>query len=138
MKDKIKNFISKYRAVIRMFGLVLLIGAFTYVIVQQNEYNQKQEFERANKLAEQREALATKQRDEAKLKAEQANMRLAQVEGKLAQQNVVLDKFYNSYSQSLNQLKQLQNEKNYIPDNVSIDEQSIFLSKYKYQPYESK
>lgn len=138
MKDKIKNFISKYRATIRMFGLVLLIGAFTYVIVQQNEYNQKQEFERVNKLAEQREALATKQRDEARLKAEQASMRLAQVEGKLAQQNLMLDKFYNSYSQSLNQLKQLQNEKNYIPDNAPIDEQSIFLSKYKYQPYESK
>ena len=138
MKDKIKNFISKYRATIRMFGLVLLIGAFTYVIVQQNEYNQKQEFEKANKLAEQREALATKQRDEARLKAEQASMRLAQVEGKLSQQNLMLDKFYNSYSQSLNQLKQLQNEKNYIPDNATIDEQSIFLSKYKYQPYESK
>ena len=138
MKDKIKNFISKYRATIRMFGLALLIGAFTYVIVQQNEYNQKQEFEKANKLAEQREALATKQRDEARLKAEQASMRLAQVEGKLSQQNLMLDKFYNSYSQSLNQLKQLQNEKNYIPDNATIDEQSIFLSKYKYQPYESK
>lgn len=138
MKDKIKNFISKYRAVIRMFGLVLLIGAFTYVIVQQNEYNQKQEFEKANKLAEQREALATKQRDEARLKAEQASMRLAQVEGKLSQQNLMLDKFYNSYAQSLNQLKQLQNEKNYIPDNATIDEQFIFLSKYKYQPYESK
>ena len=138
MKDKIKNFISKHREIIRGFELVLLIGAFTYVIVQQNEYNQKQEFERVNKLAEQREALATKQRDEARLKVEQASMRLAQVEGKLAQQNLMLDKFYNSYAQSLNQLKQLQNEKNYIPDNATIDEQSIFLSKYKYQPYESK
>lgn len=134
MKDKIKNFISKYRATIRMFRLVLLIGAFTYVIVQQNEYNQKQEFEKVNKLAER----ATKQRDEARLKAEQANMRLTQIEGRLVQQNLMLDKFYNSYAQSLNQLKQLQNEKNYIPDNAPIDEQSIFLSKYKYQPYESK
>ena len=138
MKTKIKEFINKYKDLIKGFGLVLLIGAFTYVIVQQNEYTQKQEFERVNKLAEQREALATKQRDEARLKAEQASIRLAQVEGKLSQQNLMLDKLYNSYSQSLNQLKQLQNEKNYIPNNVSISEQSLFLSKYKYQPYESK
>lgn len=120
------------------FVMLLLVTIFCVIVITMSSKHNQKELAKLEEVNEKNSALsaeATEKRDALFLKTLELKVELSNVQGQLIQQNKILDKFEASYSGSLKELKQLRNETNYIPTNVSIGMQSSYLSNYKYKPY---
>ena len=61
--------------------------------------------------------------------------RVIELSQQLKKQNEILSRIEFNYNKSLQELKKLKNEKDYIPADIPVNEQYDFVSKYKYSEY---
>ena len=118
--------------------MLILFLIFSVVVVRQINKSNEQEIakiEEANRKAEVRELVATAKGEAAKKEAELLNNKVSGLETQLEAQNKILLRMDANYSKSMNELINLKNEKDYIPTNVSADEQLKFITNYKYSEY---
>ena len=119
--------------------MVILVSLFTYTVVkiftEKSDTKYQASLERIDAEAAHREQLADAKRDSARQRDEVSFEKIIELRERLQQQQNFLNKFQNSFDRNLEQLKQVQNEKDYIPDNTTPSQQSTYLSDYKYEPY---
>lgn len=128
--------VKKYK--IYWIVMLILFFIFSIVVVKTIQKANKAEIakiEEANKKAEVREAIAKIRGKEAEDAAVILGNKVSGLEKQLSDQNKILNKMELGYSKSMSELLNLKNEKDYIPTNVSTDEQFKFITNYKYTEY---
>ena len=115
------------------------ISLFTLFVVrnyaEKSDAKHKAEMEIMNNQLQKRADLAQFQADEIR-KQNIMNYELSErLEEKFNTQTILLQSISKDYQKSLIELNKIKNEKVYIPIDVPVSEQSVFISKYKYEPY---
>jgi hypothetical protein len=124
----------------KIYWIVMLVLFFIFsmvVVSSINKANEKElaKIEEANKKAELREMNSKIKADSASTESKLLNSKVSGLEKQLSDQNKILNRMDLNYSKSINELINLKNEKDYIPTNVSADEQFKFITNYKYTEY---
>lgn len=123
---------------ITAFFIVIVICLFVFFLKKtydSNTLEMIQKLELVNKNAEKERKIATAERDSARIKATALDIEVKKLKEQDREHELKIKKLDNSYNNSLIILNKLKDEKNYIPTNVSTDEQSKFISNFKYKPY---
>lgn len=118
--------------------MIVLFIIFTIIIIHNIKVANDAEIskiEETNKNAEIREKLARLEMNEANNQLAITSGRVIELSNQLKRQNEILSRMELNYSKSIQELKKLKNEKDYIPVSVSNDEQYDFITKYKYSEY---
>ena len=132
---------EKLRAFFKGFLFVTMISLFGYFITNIVNSSNKIQIEEIKKARIQDSIVAAKasaERDYLTKVNQQLLRESGELKGEVEASKFILSKVEFGLSQTLKQLKDLENEKDFIPTNVSADEQYRYLSKVKYQPYEPK
>lgn len=137
--EKVKNFKLSERTKNILIGLfaVLVVVVFTKSainIFQTGSDREIKKLEENNRLAEEREYKANKKRDSAIAISKELRSEVNSLKGDVKTATRKIDHIQTSLDKDILDIKNLKNEKNYIPT-VSTDEQSQYLSKYKYSEY---
>lgn len=122
---------------LKIFGLVMLIliSIFCFAVVSIfNSKNQDKQDE-INSKAEKREAAAITQRDKYSAQNLILTNKVSNIEKDVKDSRARIINIQSNYQKSQIEIQKLKNEKNYIPNNATLSEQSTFLSGYKYKPY---
>lgn len=123
---------------IAAFFIIILVCLFVFFLKKtydSNTLEMIQKLELVNKRAEEERMVATLERDSAKIKANILYSEVKKLKEQDKQHELQIKKLDNNYNNSLIILNKIKDEKNYIPTNVSTDEQSKFISNFKYKPY---
>lgn len=132
INTKLKEFLWGF------IGLIL-VGIFTYTVVvsQVDKVTERYSVElmKVNEEARLSRAAASVKVDSAAAKINLTYNQVRGLESQLKEYKILLINVQSSYNKGFLEFKNVQNEKNFIPTNVSIDEQSSFISNYQYQPY---
>lgn len=139
-----KLFLDKYKYAIQGLLAVIIItvfaGSVRYLAIEDNQKvistikKGQNEDMKARAIAEERERVANKKRDSTLLllNASRQNETLLLNRFLGIEKSVFL--LQQQYNEQYNELKNIQNEKDIIPD-VSTAEQLDFISKYRYSEY---
>lgn len=139
-----KLFLDKYKYAIQGLLAVIIItvfaGSVRYLAIEDNQKvistikKGQNEDMKARAIAEERERVANKKRDSTLLllNASRQNETLLLNRFLGIEKSVFL--LQQQYNEQFNELKNIQNEKDIIPD-VSTAEQLDFISKYRYSEY---
>lgn len=123
---------------IAAFFIIILVCLFVFFLKKtydSNTLEMIQKLELVNKKAEEERMVAALERDSAKIKANILYSEVKKLKEQDKQHELQIKKLDNNYNNSLIILNKIKDEKNYIPTNVSTDEQSKFISNFKYKPY---
>lgn len=123
----IKHFKAKFIGLIAILCIIL----FTYSIIGIVERANQREIEKLEEVI----TLSDKREDASKTREVEMSINITNLIIESNKQNSLLNMFQQDYTNDKKELKQLKNEKNHIPLNVTIDDQYIFISGYKYQRY---
>lgn len=129
---------EKARGVLSGLIGVIVITVFAYSIVsifQENSNKEIAALEDMQRKDVAKEIAANIKRDSAIAISTKLSYKVGLIENQLQETHNTLLKMHNTYQKNLNELKLLQNEKLFVPDNATSSEQSDFLTKYKYTPY---
>lgn len=88
-----------------------------------------------NEQAQAEVMVAKAQRDSARIERMRLAFQLQELDSKIQNQNDIIDAIQSKYNQDLDNLNNLRDEKDYIPDNTSNDDKFSYLSGYEYKPY---
>lgn len=135
-KLEINNKLKKF-----LWGLtmVILVSLFTYIVVKifndRSDAKYQASLEKINSNSEKRKLEITKILDSAQQRIDRNYNAVNILNNDFKKYNTNLNKYQLDLSNSLNQLNKIKDEKNYVPINATISEQSSYISGYKYQPY---
>ena len=118
--------------------MIVLFIIFIFVIIHNIKLANKIEIskiEETSRNAEIREKLARIEMDKANNELAITSGRVIELSKQLKKQNEILSRMEFNYNKSLQELKKIKNEKDYIPTDISVNEQYDFISKYKYSEY---
>ena len=119
--------------------IALLFGLFTFFVVrnfaQKSDARHKAELRLLNLELQKRADVAQLQADSIQVQNNLNYELSARLETAFLNQNILLQSISKDYQKSLIELNKTKNEKIYIPLDVTVSEQSVFISKYKYEPY---
>ena len=135
---KMINLTDKTKGILLGFLAILIVIVFAYsvsLVFQSANKKELRKLEEINSNAKTNAAIATAKANDLASKNDQLKREVIKIKSELGENNKILNKFQTSYSNSLNELNKYKNEKDFVPDNASINEQSDYLSKYKYKPY---
>ena len=135
---KMINLTDKTKGILLGFLAILIVIVFAYsvsLVFQSANKKELRKLEEINSNAKTNAAIATAKANDLASKNDQLKLEVIKIKSELGENNKILNKFQTSYSNSLNELNKYKNEKDFVPDNASINEQSDYLSKYKYKPY---
>lgn len=137
--DKVKNYKMPERTKNILWGLLVIlviVGFAKSVLGIYKAYKEREiaELKHNNDLADLREQRAKKKSDSAIAVTIQLKGEINGLKGDVRSASGKIDNIQTSLDKDIFELKNLRNEKNYIPT-VSTDEQSQYLSKYKYSEY---
>ena len=132
---------EKLEAFFKGFLFVTIISLFGYFIINIVNSSNKKQIEEIKKARIQDSivaAKATHERDNLVKINQQLLRESGKLQGEVTASKFILSRVEFGLGQTLKQLKDLENEKDFIPTDVSADEQYRYLSKVKYKPYEPK
>lgn len=135
---KMISLTNKAKGILLGFFAILIVIVFAYsvsLVFQSANKKELRKLEEINSNAQTNAAIATAKANDLASKNDQLKLEVIKIKSELGENNKILNKFQTSYSNSLNELNKYKNEKDFVPDNASINEQSDYLSKYKYKPY---
>ena len=118
--------------------MIVLFIIFIFVIIHNIKLANEIEIskiEETSQNAENREKLARIEMDKANNELAITSGRVIELSQQLKKQNEILSRIEFNYNKSLQELKKIKNEKDYIPTDISVNEQYDFISKYKYSEY---
>lgn len=118
-----------------MLTLVVLFVSIIIFKVELGNESQLSELRKANEQAKIREKEANIKLEEAKTQLLLTNSKIHNLESEISNQTLLLIKMESNYSKAFNDLIKLQDEKYFIPSDVSLDEQFKFITNYKYSEY---
>lgn len=139
MLKQIMTINPKVREFLWGLVMVILVSLFTYTVVkiftERSDKKYQESLLKITQEAERREAKAIMQRDSAAMRDELNYQKVSNLEFEILNQRDSWNKFQKNYEKSLNELKQIKNEKEYIPTTATANEQFDFISNYKYESY---
>lgn len=139
MLKQIMTINPKVREFLWGLVMVILVSLFTYTVVkiftERSDKKYQESLLKISQEAERREAKAIMQRDSAAMRDELNYQKVSNLEFEILNQRDSWNKFQKNYEKSLNELKQIKNEKEYIPTTATANEQFDFISNYKYESY---
>lgn len=139
MLKQIMTINPKVREFLWGLVMVILVSLFTYTVVkiftERSNKKYQESLLKISQEAERREAKAIMQRDSAAMRDELNYQKVSNLEFEILNQRDSWNKFQKNYEKSLNELKQIKNEKEYIPTTATANEQFDFISNYKYESY---
>ena len=119
--------------------IALLFVLFTFFIVRNFAHKSyarhKAELRLLNLELQKRADIAQLQADSIQVQNNLNYQLSSRLETAFLNQNILLQSISKDYQKSLIELNKTKNEKIYIPLDVPVSEQSVFISKYKYEPY---
>ena len=119
--------------------ITLFISLFTFFVVRnfagKSDARHKAEFQLMNLELQKRADIAQLQADSIQVQNNLNYELSTRLETAFLNQNILLQSISKDYQKSLIELNKTKNEKIYIPLDVPVSEQSVFISKYKYEPY---
>lgn len=117
----------------KLIGLlaILCVIIFAYSILNIVEQSNMQHI----KSLEEMNKSITENNDSTKIENSKLTMEVKEINERQKEQNEILSKFQKSYDQNLLEIKQIKNEKNFVPTNISSDDQYIYVSEYQYKEY---
>jgi len=119
--------------------IALFISLFTFFVVRnfagKSDARHKAELQLMNLELQKRADIAQLQADSIQVQNNLNYQLSSRLETAFLNQNILLQSISKDYQKSLIELNKTKNEKIYIPLDVPVSEQSVFISKYKYEPY---
>ena len=119
--------------------VALFISLFTFFVVRnfagKSDARHKAELQLMNLELQKRADIAQLQADSIQVQNNLNYQLSSRLETAFLNQNILLQSISKDYQKSLIELNKTKNEKIYIPLDVPVSEQSVFISKYKYEPY---
>lgn len=130
MNNNVKNILAGLFA-------VLVVCLFAFAVINMTKENSAKQMDALKEIktdAEKEAIIANKKRDSVLRQNFQLSQKVGGLETRMIMFNSSIQGLSSKFDKSFNEIKNYQNEKDHVID-APTDEQSDFLSKYRYKEY---